>query len=80
MLNEQILSITDGIINGTFNYILDSMSFSKSFEEALINAQKLGYAESDSTFLSNIGGFDAAHLISILCMIAFGIRSPFTKN
>ena len=54
MLNEQILSI-NGIINGTCNYILDSMSSeNKSFEEALINAQKLGYAESDSTF--DIGG------------------------
>ena len=38
-------------------------SENKSFEEALINAQKLGYAESDSTF--DIGGFDAAHKICV---------------
>ena len=77
MLNEQILSI-HGIINGTCNYILDSMSSeNKSFEEALSNAKKLGYAESDPTF--DIGGFDAAHKISILSMIAFGIKSPFMK-
>ena len=77
MLNEQILSI-NGIINGTCNYILDSMSSeNKSFEEALSNAQKLGYAESDPTF--DIGGFDAAHKLSILSMIAFGIKSPFMK-
>jgi len=77
MQNERILSIS-GIINGTCNYILDQMTFeNKSFSDALTAAQELGYAESDPTF--DIGGFDAAHKISILAMLAYGIKSPF-KN
>ena len=75
MRNEEISSIS-GIINGTCNYILEQMSSEgKSFEESLKSAQKLGYAEADPTF--DIGGFDAAHKISILSMIAYGIKSPF---
>ena len=77
MLNEQILSLS-GIINGTCNYILERMSSDKlSFEASLSDAQKLGYAESDPTF--DIGGLDAAHKISILSMLAYGIESPFKK-
>jgi len=77
MQNERILSIS-GIINGTCNYILDQMTFeNKSFSDALTAAQELGYAESDPTF--DIGGFDAAHKISILAMLAYGIKSPFKK-
>ena len=77
MLNENIISLS-GIINGTCNYILDQMSSErKGFKEALNSAQELGYAEADPTF--DVGGFDAAHKISILSMIAFGITSPY-KN
>jgi homoserine dehydrogenase len=77
MLNENIISIS-GIINGTSNYILDQMSSAKkSFKDALKNAQELGYAEADPSF--DIGGFDAAHKISILANIAFDIKSPY-KN
>ncbi|MBL6898745.1 MAG: homoserine dehydrogenase [Gammaproteobacteria bacterium] len=77
MLNETISSIS-GIINGTCNYILDQMSSSnKNFSEALSMAQELGYAEADPTF--DIGGFDAAHKISILAMLAYKIKSPY-KN
>ena len=77
MLNENILSIS-GIINGTCNYILDQMSSNnKDFSEALSMAQELGYAEADPTF--DVGGFDAAHKISILAMLAYRIQSPF-KN
>jgi len=77
MLNENIISIS-GIINGTCNYILDKMSTEKkSFSDCLKRAQELGYAESDPTF--DIGGFDAAHKISILSMLAYGIKSPFKK-
>ncbi len=72
MLNENILSIS-GIINGTCNYILDQMSSdNKDFSEALKNAKELGYAEADPTF--DIGGFDAAHKISILAMLAYNIN------
>tara|TARA_Y100001936_G_scaffold18966_1_gene16018 strand:+ start:2388 stop:3671 length:1284 start_codon:yes stop_codon:yes gene_type:complete len=75
MLNESIISLS-GIINGTCNYILDQMSSErKGFKEALNSAQELGYAEADPTF--DIGGFDAAHKISILSMIAFEIPSPY---
>ena len=77
MSNENILSIS-GIINGTCNYILDQMSSeNKDFAEALDNAQELGYAEADPTF--DIGGFDAAHKISILAMLAYNIQSPYKK-
>ena len=77
MLNESILSIS-GIINGTCNYILDQMSSNnKNFSEALSMAQELGYAEADPTF--DVGGFDAAHKISILAMLAYKIKSPY-KN
>ena len=77
MLNENIISLS-GIINGTSNYILDQMSSEKkSFKEALNSAQGLGYAEADPSF--DIGGFDAAHKISILAKIAFDIKSPY-KN
>lgn len=77
MLNESILSIS-GIINGTCNYILDQMSSNnKNFSQALSMAQELGYAEADPTF--DVGGFDAAHKISILAMLAYKIKSPY-KN
>ena len=77
MRNENILSIS-GIINGTCNYILDQMtSENKKFSDALTSAQELGYAESDPTF--DIGGFDAAHKISILAMLAYGINSPYKQ-
>ena len=77
MLNESISSIS-GIINGTCNYILDQMSSNnKNFSEALSMAQELGYAEADPTF--DVGGFDAAHKISILAMLAYKINSPY-KN
>ena len=77
MLNESILSIS-GIINGTCNYILDQMSSNnKNFSQALGMAQELGYAEADPTF--DVGGFDAAHKISILAMLAYKIKSPY-KN
>ncbi len=77
MINEKIISIS-GIINGTCNYILDQMtSKNKSFTEALTEAQELGYAESDPSF--DIGGFDAAHKISILAMLAYGINSPYQQ-
>jgi homoserine dehydrogenase len=77
MLNESISSIS-GIINGTCNYILDQMSSNnKNFSQALSMAQELGYAEADPTF--DVGGFDAAHKISILAMLAYKIKSPY-KN
>ena len=65
-----------GIINGTCNYILTQMAVKgQSFADALADAQKLGYAEADPTF--DIEGVDAAHKLTILASIAFGIPLSF---
>lgn len=67
-----------GIINGTSNYILTQMlEASQSFEDALKDAQKLGYAEADPTF--DIEGQDAAHKLTIMASLAFGIPLAFDK-
>lgn len=59
-----------GIINGTANFILTSMAqHGKPFEQALLEAQRLGYAEADPTF--DIEGIDTAHKIAILASLAF---------
>ena len=63
-----------GILNGTSNYILSSMSKSgTSFEAALQEAQGLGYAEADPSF--DIKGLDAAHKLLILASLAFDLRT-----
>ncbi|RTZ93453.1 MAG: homoserine dehydrogenase [Deltaproteobacteria bacterium] len=65
-----------GILNGTANYILTQMSQTgMDFEDALKEAQQKGYAEADPTF--DIEGIDAAHKITILSTMAFGVRVPF---
>ncbi|MCH9638022.1 MAG: homoserine dehydrogenase [Betaproteobacteria bacterium] len=67
-----------GIINGTANFILSEMrEKGLSFEPVLDQAQKLGYAEADPTF--DIEGIDAAHKITIMAAIAFGIPVQFDK-
>ncbi len=67
-----------GIINGTSNFILSEMrSKGKSFEEVLKEAQQLGYAEADPTF--DIEGIDAAHKLTIMSAIAFGVPMQFDK-
>jgi len=59
-----------GILNGTSNYILTKMTDDGvSFQDALRNAQQLGFAEKDPTF--DIEGIDAAHKLSILVRLAF---------
>ncbi len=65
-----------GIINGTSNFILSRMrDTGASFGDALAQAQALGYAEADPSF--DINGTDAAHKISILAAIAFGVPIRF---
>ena len=59
-----------GILNGTTNYILGEMSKGNSYEEALVRAQELGYAEADPTL--DVNGRDAADKIAILSRLAFG--------
>ena len=67
-----------GIINGTTNFILSEMrDKGLDFEVVLKEAQRLGYAEADPTF--DIEGVDAAHKITIMCSIAFGIPVQFDK-
>jgi homoserine dehydrogenase len=61
-----------GIINGTTNYILSEMrTRSISFEQALSQAQQLGYAEADPS--SDVDGIDAAQKLTLLASMAFGI-------
>jgi homoserine dehydrogenase len=67
-----------GIINGTSNFILSEMRDKGiAFAEALKDAQKRGYAEADPTF--DIEGVDAAHKLTILSALAFGIPMQFQK-
>jgi homoserine dehydrogenase len=67
-----------GIINGTTNFILTEMrEKGLSFEDALKDAQHLGYAEADPTF--DVEGIDAAHKLMILAAIGFGIPMQFDK-
>lgn len=67
-----------GIINGTCNYILSEMrDKGLPFATVLAEAQKLGYAEADPAF--DIEGIDAAHKLTILAAIAFGIPMQFDR-
>jgi len=68
-----------GIINGTGNYILTEMrDKGRDFADALAEAQALGYAEADPTF--DVEGIDAAHKLTILGSLAFGIPLQFDKT
>ncbi len=67
-----------GIINGTTNFILSEMrTRGLTFKQALAEAQELGYAEADPTF--DVEGIDAAHKLTLLASLAFGIPVPFGK-
>ncbi|MCI0733555.1 MAG: homoserine dehydrogenase, partial [Methylococcaceae bacterium] len=67
-----------GIINGTGNFILTEMrDEGRDFSDVLAEAQALGYAEADPTF--DVEGIDAAHKLTILAAIAFGIPLQFEK-
>jgi homoserine dehydrogenase len=67
-----------GIINGTSNFILSEMrAKGSSFADVLKQAQSLGYAEADPTF--DVEGIDAAHKLTIMSAIAFGVPMQFEK-
>jgi len=67
-----------GIINGTGNFILTEMrDKGRDFDSVLAEAQALGYAEADPTF--DVEGIDAAHKLTILASLAFGIPLQFEK-
>ena len=77
MVANEVFSIY-GIINGTSNYILTRMTEDgMNFNDALKEAQKLGYAEADPTF--DIEGIDTAHKLTILASLAFGIPLSYEK-
>ena len=68
-----------GIVNGTGNFILTEMrDKGRDFAEVLKEAQELGYAEADPTF--DVEGIDAAHKLTIIGSIAFGIPLQFEKT
>ena len=67
-----------GIINGTTNFILSEMrDKGLDFDVVLKEAQRLGYAETDPTF--DIEGVDAAHKVTLMSALAFGIPVQFDK-
>jgi homoserine dehydrogenase len=67
-----------GIINGTGNYIMSEMrEKGRAFDDVLAEAQELGYAEADPTF--DVEGIDAAHKLTILASIAYGVPLQFEK-
>lgn len=67
-----------GILNGTSNFILSEMSTKGlSFEDALKDAQDKGYAEADPTL--DIEGMDAAHKLSLLIRLGWGVEYPFSQ-
>jgi homoserine dehydrogenase len=67
-----------GIINGTANFILTEMrDKGREFAEVLADAQRFGYAEADPTF--DVEGIDAAHKLTILASLAFGIPLQFDQ-
>ena len=75
MVGDEVDTVA-GILNGTCNYILTEMEGrSRTFADVLAEAQRLGYAEADPT--TDIGGFDAAHKITILAALAFGCAPNF---
>ena len=74
---NKILSMM-GIINGTTNYILTKMSREGvSYEAALKEAQRLGYAEANP--VNDVEGYDATYKLSILSSLAFHTKIPYTK-
>ncbi len=67
-----------GIINGTCNFMLSAMcDAGREFDEVLAEAQRLGYAEADPSF--DVDGIDAAHKLTILASLAFGIPLQFER-
>ncbi|MCL1978557.1 MAG: homoserine dehydrogenase, partial [Methanomassiliicoccaceae archaeon] len=75
LVGENISSIR-GILNGTCNFILSKMDNGQSFEQALKEAQQMGYAEADPT--NDIEGYDSACKVVILANSLFNLRVTFS--
>ncbi|WP_104690732.1 homoserine dehydrogenase, partial [Helicobacter heilmannii] len=69
LVSNAIISI-QGVVNGTCNFILEQMDLGQSFENALKQAQELGYAEANTHL--DTSGQDSAHKLLILASLAFG--------
>lgn len=77
LVGNQVRRVS-GILNGTCNYILSKMQEERRpFAEVLKEAQAAGYAEADPTF--DIGGYDAAHKLTLLTSLVFGTRVAFDQ-
>ncbi|SHK22084.1 homoserine dehydrogenase [Thermocrinis minervae] len=77
-LSSNRIKSIQGILNGTTNFILTKMlEEEENFEEALNQAKALGYAEADPTL--DVDGWDSAHKIAILSMLAYGFYVPFEE-
>ena len=77
-LQANVIGSLTGIINGTTNYILTRMSREGlGYEDALKEAQKLGYAEANPS--ADVEGYDAAYKLSILSSLAFHTKVPLDK-
>jgi homoserine dehydrogenase len=75
-LAANTINAVSGILNGTCNYILTQMdTHGRSFEEVLVDAQRIGYAEADPTL--DVSGADAGHKLAILSALAFGGSPDF---
>jgi homoserine dehydrogenase len=75
MVGDQVDAVA-GILNGTCNYILSQMEATgRTFAQVLAEAQAMGFAEADP--ITDVGGFDAAHKITILAALAFGCAPTF---
>lgn len=64
------ITALQGVLNGTCNFILASMEAGASYDDALAEAQRIGFAEADPSF--DVGGIDAAQKLAILAALAFG--------
>lgn len=77
-MQANVLHELTGIINGTTNYILTRMTREGlGYQEALKDAQALGYAEKNPT--ADVEGYDAAYKLSILASLAFHTKVPLDK-
>jgi len=75
MVGDEVEAVF-GILNGTCNFILSEMELTgRPFADVLAEAQRLGYAEAEPTM--DVGGFDAAHKITILAALAFGCAPTY---
>ncbi|NLG96937.1 MAG: homoserine dehydrogenase [Chloroflexi bacterium] len=77
MLDGAGIRSIQGILNGTTNFILTQMECGKSYEEALAEAQRQGYAEADPT--GDVEGYDAAAKVAILSRLALNAPVPYAN-